>query len=80
MYCRTKQGTLRLYYEGEHLELDSAGRDLPEALAESIRTHINVEVGGAPPKVTPPPAPVKSDDDEREPTGRTGRTRRSRDE
>lgn len=44
MFCRTKAGTLRLVYEGDEIILDSAGCELPDALAESIRTHVNVEV------------------------------------
>jgi hypothetical protein len=52
MFCRTKEGTLRLVHEGEEIILDIEGRDLPAALAESIRTHVNVVVGE---KAHPPP-------------------------
>ncbi len=55
-HCCTKTGTLRLYHEGKDFLLDCAGLDLPEELAESIRTHVNVVVDG------PPPEPPKAEE------------------
>lgn len=43
-HCATKSGVLRLYHEGQEYLLDSSGTDLPEELADSIRTHVNVVV------------------------------------
>ena len=52
--CRTRAGTLRLYHEGQWIDLvDHEARELPDELAESIRTHVNVVVEDA----APPPAP-----------------------
>jgi len=42
--CRTKVGVLRLRHEGEDFVLDGNGLDLPDELAESIRSHVNVVV------------------------------------
>lgn len=56
-FCRTRSGTLRLVWHGEEILLDAEGRDLPDALAEDIRPHVNVVVveEAAP---EPPPAPL----------------------
>lgn len=53
MRCRTKSGDLRLYYEGQWITLsDHEDTELPDVLAESIRTHVNVIVAEQAP---PPP-------------------------
>jgi len=43
-HCRTKTGELRLRHEGKDFLLDGNGSDLPDELAESIRSHVNVVV------------------------------------
>lgn len=59
-FCRTKAGALRLVWEGKEIILDAAGRDLPGALAESIKGHVNVTDEPLPeaeaaPEPDPPP-------------------------
>lgn len=50
MRCRTKTGTLKLYYGGEHHLLDTAGMEVPNDVAESLRGHVNVIVGDKKPE------------------------------
>lgn len=45
-HCRTKQGTLRIVYEGTEILLDANGAELPAGLAANIQGHKNVVVGG----------------------------------
>ncbi len=40
--CRTKAGSLKLRHEGKDYLLDGEGMSLPDDLAESIRSHVNV--------------------------------------
>jgi hypothetical protein len=65
MLCRTKAGTLRLVWNGEEILLDPNGRDLPDALAESIRPHVNVMVDECMPEV-PDPETARAPDPEPE--------------
>lgn len=53
MRCRTREGELKLAYQGKRYLLDPNGLDLPADLAESIRGHVNVIVGPDPPAAEP---------------------------
>jgi len=63
-HCRTKTGALRLRHEGEDFVLDGNGLDLPDELAESIRSHVNVVVEDVVEKPYQRQARRSKDDDE----------------
>jgi hypothetical protein len=54
MFCRTRVGSLRLYWEGREYLLDPNGAELPDDLAENIRPHVNVVVEAPVPAPEPP--------------------------
>lgn len=64
MRIRTRAGSLRIKPPGgEEFLLDSEWRDVDDHLGESIRSHVNVEVGTPEPeraKEPEPPEPVKA--------------------
>lgn len=67
-FVRTKAGTLRLVHEGREFLLDSVGQDLPDDLAKSILSHVNVTDEPVPAALAQPDPPKAE-----EPVAQAGR-------
>lgn len=44
MFVRTKQGELRVYWEGVESTLTPDGLELPDACAADLRGHVNIVI------------------------------------
>jgi hypothetical protein len=44
MFVRTKQGELRVYWEGVESTLTPAGLEVSDALAADLRGHVNIVI------------------------------------